>query len=146
MDNESAYRDFRHHLTDSLRKSYEQFDKAIFLLSFGGLGASLTILNTLIEFKSANFKWLLFCTWIFFALPLISTLFSYVVSQKAIQLQIGMAYAYYLNDDNDPLSKGNIYSTITNWLNKLSAILVTIGILSLIAFVYINISAPEVTK
>jgi hypothetical protein len=67
---EKIYHEFRSHLTESRQKSYEQFDKAVFLLSGGGLTVSLTLLKDIVPFATAASKNLLVTSWILFTIPL----------------------------------------------------------------------------
>jgi hypothetical protein len=90
MEREAAkiYHDFRTHLIENRQKSYEQFDRAVFILSGGGLTVSLALLKNIIPCESAVSKNLLFTSWILLTLPLILTLLSFIFSQKALDRQI----------------------------------------------------------
>jgi len=138
-ETEKIYFDYKSHLIDSRRQSYEQFDKAIFLLSGGGLAVSLTILKNLVPFQTAQYKSLLASTWIFFTLPLVLTLLSFILSRCAIDKQLQYADEYFLEGNQDALKKKNVFSKITECLNIGSGISFLIGVISLLVFVYFNV-------
>lgn len=138
-ETEKIYLDYRNHLLESRRQSYDQFDKAIFLLSGGGLTVSLTILKDIIPLNSAQFKFLLATTWIFFMLSMIFTLVSFISSQYAIDKQIKLTDDYFLNDNESALSQQNIGLVTTKYLNYSSAASFILGVISLLLFVYLNI-------
>ena len=135
-----TYHEFRAHLIESRQKSYEQFDKSVFLLSGGGLTVSLALLKNIVPFDTAVSKNLLVTSWILFTIPLILTLLSFIFSQKALDLQIDLTDDYYLKDDKSALSKTNTFSVITKYFNYSSAISFIAGVTVLLRFVYINIS------
>jgi hypothetical protein len=93
------------HLIESRQKSYEQFDKAIFLLSGEGLTVSLAILKNIIPFKTAITKCLLVTSWLCFVIPLALTLVSFICSQKALERQIELTDDYFQKNDKDDLDK-----------------------------------------
>lgn len=138
-ETEKIYTEFRNHLLETRHKSYEQFDKAVFLLSGGGLTVSLTLLKNIVPFQSAQSKCLLVTNWVLFVIPLVLTLISFLCSQKALDKQIERTDAYYLRDDEEALAKKNVFSIITKYLNYLSAISFVCGVIALLAFVYRNI-------
>jgi hypothetical protein len=136
---EKLYYEFRNHLIESRHKSYEQFDKAVFLLSGGGLTISLTFIKDLIPFVTAASKNLLVTSWVLFVIPLILTLLSFILSQKALDRQIELTDDYFQNDNTDALNETNVFANITRYSNYASAIFFVAGVTVLLRFVYINI-------
>jgi hypothetical protein len=136
---EKTYHEFRTHLIESRHKSYEQFDKAVFYLSGGGLIVSLTFLKGITPIETAVSKNLLVTTWILFVMPLILTLLSFILSQKSLDRQIDLTDDYFLRDDQSALSKTNTFSVITKYMNYSSATLFVAGVVSFLRFVYANI-------
>ena len=133
------YQEFRQHLIDSRHKSFEQFDKAVFILSGGGLTISLTILKDITPFASASSMNLLVASWFLFVSPLVLTLLSFIFSQKALDRQIELTDQYFQDEDESALDKPNIFAKITQYVNYLSAVLFISGAIALLRFVYINI-------
>lgn len=103
--NGTTYIDYRNHLLEARRQSYEQFDKAIFLLSGGGLTVSLPLFDRFVPLAQAQFKYYLFFSWFCFTIPLILTLFSFVFSRGSIDFQIDSAHDFYVNYCDDALKR-----------------------------------------
>lgn len=139
-ETEKIYTTFKNHLLDSRHKSYEQFDKAVFLLSGGGLTVSLAMLKDIIPFKTAMSKSILAASWILFVIPLILTLLSFIFSQKALERQIELTDEYYIDDNENALKEPNLFSSITKYLNYSSAVSFILGVSALLIFVYKNVS------
>jgi hypothetical protein len=138
-DFDSVYFEYRKHLIESRRQTYEQFDKAIFILSGGGLTVSLAFLKDIVPLKTAQFKPLLACTWLFFTLSLVLTLLSFILSRRAVDKQIQNAEDYFVKKDKEAINRKNIFSTITEYVNYSSAGAFLIGLVFLLLFVYWNI-------
>ena len=134
-----TYLHFRNHLLEARRESYEQFDKAIFLLSGGGLTVSLALIDRIVPLAQAQFKNCLFFCWFCFTIPLILTLFSFVSSQHSIDFQIESAHDYYENDCDDALNRKNWWSIITQYSNYAAGSFFIVGVILLLIFVYKNI-------
>lgn len=138
-DAEKIYFEYRNHLVESRRQSYQQFDRAVFLLSGGGLTVSLTLLKNIIPFKAAEYKILLASTWTFFTLPIMLTLLSFIFSRRALDKQIQYAEEYFVKKERDAFDKKNIEARVTEYLNYSSGVSFFIGVVSLLLFVYLNI-------
>jgi len=139
QETEKTYLDFRNHLLEARRQSYQQFDKAIFLLSGGGLTVSLALVDRIVPLAQAQFKYYLFFSWFCFTTPLVLTLFSFVFSQRSIDFQIDSAHDYYVNDCDDALNRKNWWSIITQYFNYAAGCFFVVGVILLLTFVYKNI-------
>ncbi len=95
-ESDSVYFEYRNHLVDSRRQSYEQFDKAICVLSGGGLTVSLALLKDIIPLNTAQSKPLLAWSWSLFTLSLVLTLHSFICSRRAIDVQLKNAEDYFV--------------------------------------------------
>lgn len=98
-ESDSVYFEYRNHLVDSRRQSYEQFDKAIFVLSGGGLTVSLAFLKDIISLNTAQFKPLIAWSWSLFTLSLVLTLLSFICSRRAIDLQLKNTDDFFVKKD-----------------------------------------------
>jgi hypothetical protein len=125
-------------LTRQLSNS-EKFDGAILTLSTGGLGISLAFIKDIVPIEKTQCVVLLIVSWRFFGSAIVSTLISFLMSQKGIDKQLHYAEEYYLNQKNEYLTKTNIPAEATKFLNLTSAILFIIAIVLTITFVSINI-------
>jgi hypothetical protein len=138
-ESDSVFFEYRSHLVESRRQSYEQFDKAIFVLSGGGLTVSLAFLKDLIPLQIAEFKPLLACAWALFTFSLILTLLSFICSRRAIDLQLKIADDFFVKKDKSAMNRKNPFSKVTEYLNYSAAGSFLIGLISLLSFVYINV-------
>jgi hypothetical protein len=134
-----TYLDYKNHLIEARHQSYQQFDKAIFLLSGGGLTVSLALVDRIVPLAQAQSKIFLFICWICFTIPLILTLISFVFSQRSIDFQIKMAHDYYVSDCDDAINQRNWWSFLTQYFNYASGSFFIIGVILLLIFVYMNI-------
>jgi len=134
-----VYFDYRSHLVNSRQKSYEQFDKAIFILSGGALTVSFAFLKDIVPLATSQFKPLLLCSWLCFTLSLVFTLISYKLSIKAIDKQIEIADDYFTKEDTEAFNRKNTFSEITERVNYSSAGLFIIGLIFHLGFAYLNI-------
>lgn len=124
-NNQRIYERMRDELIISQRSNSDNFDKAILSLSSAGLGITIAFISNLIDLSKANLIIVLYLAWILFILAIISTVISFLVSQRGIDQQLVMAeqlYIYNKQVDQDRVTR------ISGWVNKLN-------ILSAIAFI-----------
>jgi hypothetical protein len=115
----------------------ENYDKAVLSLSTFFLGLSLAFLKEVVPGQRAESLWLLYFSWGFLICALLSTIISFLVSQRAIDLQLKKAEDYYLRDDQAALSKSRI-AKVTDWVNWASGASFFIGVSLVTAFVGVN--------
>jgi hypothetical protein len=120
-------------LTRQLSNS-ENFDKAILSLSSAGLGLSLTFIKDI----RASHLFLLQWSWYAFGLAIVITLISFLSSQRAITKQLDFAAKYYLEYQDEFLTKRNIPAKITIYLSYLSGFVFVGAIVLTIVFVSLN--------
>ena len=134
-----VYSEYRNHLVEARRQSYEQFDKAIFLLAGGALTVSIALIKEIVPFQAAQYKPLLACAWFLFTLPLLLTLASFLCSRRAIDEQLKNAEDYFCKGDRSARTKKNPYSRATEILNYSSASSFVLGLATLLVFIYVNL-------
>ena len=139
-EDRDAYIGHRTHIVESRRLAYEQFDKAVFLLAGGGLTISLTLIEKIIPFSAAEYKFALIASWSFFTLSILMTLWSFLTSQRALDLELDKVDSVLSTGDTTILETENPYSIKTEILNKLSFYSLIAAILTLVTFVGINVS------
>lgn len=113
----------------------ENFDKAILSLSSAGLGLSLTFIKDI----HASHLFLLQLSWYVFGLAIVITVISFLSSQRAINNQLQFAEQYYLEGQDEFLTKQNTPAKITFWLTYLSAGAFIVAIVLTIIFVSLNV-------
>lgn len=145
MDDERERKDLYSRTREDLLKrnlsNSENLDKAILSLSSGLLGLSLGAIKSVVDLEVAKYLPLLFISWGMFALAIILTLVSFLVSQRAIARQLVLAEAYYLNGDDAAIEARNVWAGATEWLNAFSALAFTVAVISTILFIIPNIGA-----
>jgi hypothetical protein len=95
----------------------ENFDRSILTLSTSGLGISLAFIKDFVPLATAEVKTCLMLSWVLFAVAIISTMGSFLTSQKAITTQIDYSHKYYLERKDEYLALANPYSAATSRLN-----------------------------
>lgn len=134
-----VYANTRKDLLGRQLSNSEKFDNAILTLSTGALGISLAFIKDIVPLKIAQNLWLLKASWWLFGLSIISTLASFVASQRGISRQLKYAEEYYLNKRDEYLKKRNYPAILTDFLNYSSGTLFIAAILITIFFVISNL-------
>ncbi len=133
------YESLREHILKSQLSNSENFDKAILSLASTFLVASLTFTNSIIPLKTAWYLWQLYSSWSSFILVILSTLISYLFSQKAFKVLLDYSEKYYLegkDEYRDP--NRNVWSKWNDRLSIISAVFFIVGIIFISLFLYLN--------
>lgn len=125
-------------LTRQLANS-ENLDKSILSLSTASLGFSLAFIKEIVSVNQAINVYLLQLSWLCFVCAIVSTMASFVVSQRGINKQLFFAEQYYLMQKDEYLDKTNWLSKVNDWLNAFSFTLFTCGIILTVIFVWTNL-------
>ena len=134
-----VHSEYRGRLESSLQSAYDQFDKAILTLSSGALGVSIAFIKDVVPLARASWKPLLVCSWVGFALAILSTVVSFLVSQKAFVRQISDAEDYFIGDETDALQRKNRHAMWVQRLNVTSVVLFMLAVGLTIIFISANI-------
>ena len=118
----------------------ENLDRAILMLSSAGLGFSLVFVRNLLPLSKASWTFLLYPSWILFGLAILSTLFSFFVSQKGIKKQLKMNDEYYLEGKEEVKDQKNRWAEATECLSYVSASIYLIAVITLVFFIARNLS------
>lgn len=129
----------RENLLQSLRSSYELYDKYLLALSSGGLGISLSFIENIVPLEKANFKIILIISWILFILSIIFTLISFITSQKSTTKQLHIAQKYYLEEDDTAYNEKDLFNKATEYLNYFSGLIFLFAVILTVIFISINI-------
>ena len=120
--------------------SNSQFlDKAILSLSGAGLAFSFVFIKDMVPSKPATNLFLLYISWVSFILPIVCTLFSFLIGQMAIKKQLKLNYDYYILEKEEVKNLKNQLSPIIPRLSWASVILYIIAVISIATFVKLNI-------
>jgi len=127
------------HLLSARQSSFEQFDKAIFTLSAGGLGLSVAFVKDIVPLAHTTCLGVLISSWVLFTTAIFSTLASFVLSQQAIDRQLFDAEQYYLHGKKNHRTKKNPFATATKFCNIVSGICFFAAVLTTILFASFNV-------
>jgi hypothetical protein len=114
------------------------YDTQILALSSGALGLSLVFLKDIVPIAKVVHRELLALSWGFFILAILSTLASFLFSQKAISRALDE-----LNDpDIPPQEQSRFWAYITEVTNWASGSAFFLGVVVTAIFVWLNIQQP----
>lgn len=117
----------------------DNLDKAILTYSSSGLAISLAFLKDIVPIGRAIFTWTLYASWVLFLLAIVSTLISYISSQRGLNKQLQIIDQYYIYSNHAAASQRNFFASLTNWLAYVSCGAFVLTIISSVAFVSINL-------
>jgi hypothetical protein len=129
-------------ICEDIQSSTDSFDQSLLTLSSGALGVSLAFIKDIVPLKEAVWIGLLFGSWIAFALCIVATVVSFLVSVKANKQQLGYIEAYYLRSQDGALDKHKT-SGYVKWLHGctwLGIILFVAGLFCTIIFACENVA------
>lgn len=132
-----VYLDTRNSYIECKNISLTSLDKYILTLSAGAFGLSLTFINEIVPEIGESTIIFLKLAWFIFLTSILSTLFSFLSSKCAFDIEIRKLDDYYANGKSD--IKRNIPSIITRILNVLSIISFCTGAFMLAIFVLSNL-------
>lgn len=140
-----VFNDLRNELLKRDLSNTENYDKAILTLSAAALGISLTAIRFVVPLEGAEYFWLIKYGWGFLSLSMIISLAAFLMSNKAISIQLKNAEGYYIDGLENARNRKNRYATINNGLNKATGLLFALAIIAIMTFVIINIDPKENT-
>jgi len=126
-------KEYRSQLIIAEQKAQEAYDKSVLTLSGGAFGISFAFVDKFINSNPNNVLWLLLA-WSAWSLSIISILFSFFFSNKAMRKAIEQVDSRTIY--NEPV--GGHYSKITSTLNVLGGLFFLMGAIFIIVFVCLN--------
>jgi hypothetical protein len=129
-------------ICEDIQSSTDSFDQSLLTLSSGALGVSLAFIKDIVPLKEAVWIGLLFASWIAFALCIVTTVVSFLLSVKANKQQLGYIDEYYLHRKDDALDKHKT-SGYLRWLQRctwVAIILFVAGLFCTIIFACENVA------
>jgi hypothetical protein len=125
---------YKKELLTLLEKSSDNFERQLNYISAGAIGISMIFIEKIVDITYSNCKVILILSWVFFILTLVGNLVSHIytfsVHSKTIE-QID-------NEQYDYVEAKKRNDNIKMW-NIVSAIILILGIVSLVSYVSINI-------
>jgi len=133
-----AYEKYREELLKRQLSNDEAYDKAVLSLSSAGLAITLTLFDKIMPKEGADAVFLLYASWVLFAIAIISTIVSFQMSQKGLSIQEEIAEKYYIDKDERAFDSNNWAASLTIKLNMASGIAFVFAILSFISLGLVN--------
>ncbi|MDM2962703.1 hypothetical protein [Citrobacter sp. CK202] len=125
----------------------DNYDKNILTLSSAGLAISLTVFKDIAPHNQTAHIWLLYSAWVLFGCAILSTIFSFLISNAALRAQLEIAHKYYIEEDESVFGKVSLESKALDWVNRFSGGFFVLAIISVITFGVINFDRrTEVSK
>lgn len=140
QERKDLFKQYQEHLLSTRRATAEQLDKSILTLSSAGLGLSFALLKDIVPPERLVLSGVLFASWILFAAAILSTLVSFMLSQRAVDRQLENAEQYYLHEKNEYLNKPNPFADATKVCNIVSATAFVLAVVATIVFAVSNVS------
>lgn len=135
--NIQAYQAARTQLIEAEQNQVNMLDKAILTISTGVFGISITFIEKIAGENPTN-TWALIVSWSLFVLTIISTLFSFRASQKALRVARDLLDEQYGNNVK-PKDQENRKNKCVAFFNFISIWAVSLGIGFLAAFALLNL-------
>jgi len=136
-----VYLEERKFLVDAEREQSQSFDKAILTLAGGAFGISLTFIKEIVSsHKPVQLHWLILA-WICFIVSMLSTLISFLASQRACSTQRDILESSYFDKQDKKSDCENKAAKWTNLLNVLSILTFIMGAIFLAIFSIVNLMA-----
>ena len=132
---EQIYAKTREDLLKRQLSNNENFDRSILTLSSAALALTVAFIRGISAINSIS---LLILSWVALVCAILSTILSYLASQRGIARQLELAERYYLKNDEDALNERNFPAILNEILGYLSAISFVAGIILLLVFFGIN--------
>jgi hypothetical protein len=129
-------RDELHAISKSISESY---DRALLTLASAFLGGSLAFIKEIVHLPSASARWLLYASWLSFAITIVLTLSSFIYGLFTLETLRKAAERYYINKEQ---TAWNVSARVQRWILLFviaGGISFILGIAFSGVFVYINI-------
>jgi hypothetical protein len=123
----------------------ENYDKAILTLSSSSLALSITTIKFVVPVATATYIILLKSARVLLAISIVCSLLAYLISNKAMGVQLNNARDYYKKDIESAFSEKNVFTTINSYINIITGLTFAFAICLLITFITINIETGEIT-
>jgi hypothetical protein len=104
------YNDHKKQAWGDIQSSTDSYDQSLLTLSSGGLGLSIAFIKDIVPLHDAMWLWLLYSSWIAFALCILTTVISFQIAIEAQKEHLDNCYKYYFDGDETCLNKRGKFS------------------------------------
>jgi len=138
-ERQRLYERTRDELAANGRSISETYDRALLTLSSAFLGGSLAFVGEVVELQSASWKWVLYLSWLLFALTIVLTVASFIYGLQTLQPLRDAAERFYIHK---VLEAWKVSLSVQRGVLRFalaSGVSFILGVALLIAFVFINL-------
>jgi hypothetical protein len=135
-ENKNKHAEYKAWLRDTEQTLSEHFDKTMLTITGGALGLSITFIKDIIGEGKMLHGWLLISAWASLTICLILILWSFHMGLKAYRKAQDQVDQGVIEDE----TPGGFFSKVLNALNSVSIFLLSIGLVCLFTFSFINLS------
>jgi len=155
-ERQRLYERTRDELAANGRSMSETYDRALLTLSSAFLGGSLAFIGEVVKLQSASWKWILYSSWLLFALTIILTVASFIYGLQSLQPLRDAAERYYIQRDLEAWKVSLSVQRSVLRFARSAGVSFILGVVLLSTFVFTNLargpvmaeesSAPEILK
>lgn len=132
-----ALLDFRGRLDDLRINQHTTFDKTLVTLSTGGIGLSVLLFQWIAERQDLVGVSIMVTSWIVLLVGLLCNLASYLTSAEDVRNEISRIDEE-ISSGEAVEDAGNLFRSVTKFLNWIALACFTLGTASLLTFAYLN--------
>lgn len=143
---QQLYDEHRKQAWDDMQSSTDSFDQSLLTLSSGLLALSVSFVKDIVPLSEAAHIWLLFLSWIFFALCILLTVSSFQLGIAAQKHHLKFIRQYYIERNAKALNKPSVPSTLLAVFTWFALVSFFAGILCTVIFCIISIQGVRVDK
>lgn len=125
------------------RSNAEQFDRSVLTLSAGFLALSVSFVKDVVPFAEMVHAWLLYSSWILFAIAISLTLFGMLYGQHILKSLIAGADQYYLQAKPEAWHLSESLPRQIDRVNVAVGVMFAAGVFFTVAFVIVNIGGRD---
>lgn len=118
----------------------ENFDRAILTVSTAALGFSLAFIKDIVSIETAKLLMILYISWLFLLLAILSTLSSFLIGQHEIKGELDRAERYYIKREETAFEESRAKMQWAEVCNYFSALLFALGVILTCIFTGVNLS------
>ncbi len=135
-----VYKSFTDDLSKRQMKDAEMYDKSLLTLSSAFLGLAVTFTKDVVPLANARWLFLMYGSWILFAMTIIITIFSFIYAQFIHNKLIKWAGDYILDGKQELKNKGERLGYRILYLNSFSGLVFIVAVVMLTSFVILNVN------
>jgi hypothetical protein len=138
-ENRSLFEQHKTRIESVIAANSAEYDKSLLTLSSAIIGASFAFLYVHSGTKPLHNCWVIVVAWLAFVLCVISTLTSYIVSNKGYERLLSQAKSYYLGNDDSADRAPRGYACAIDVLAVFAGAAFALGLVLMMTFAALNL-------